>query len=105
MRSPKTIRPARALLERQRPKPGKTDLRGFEWRHLWQLWGDEFALFPMKAHGRRRFHPTADGSPAGSAIVVRDVESWDVVTTSPRPAETLSFHRLPISWPAAAVPA
>lgn len=26
---------ARALLERQRPKPGETDLRGWEWRYLW----------------------------------------------------------------------
>ena len=25
------------LLDRQRPKPGEEDLRGFEWRHLWQL--------------------------------------------------------------------
>jgi eukaryotic-like serine/threonine-protein kinase len=25
------------LIERQRPKPGETDLRGFEWRYLWQL--------------------------------------------------------------------
>ena len=25
------------LLDRQRPKPGDEDLRGFEWRHLWQL--------------------------------------------------------------------
>lgn len=27
---------ARALLDRQRPKPGELDLRGWEWRHLWQ---------------------------------------------------------------------
>src|SRR5262249_18308928 len=25
------------LLNRQRPKPGEEDPRGFEWRHLWQL--------------------------------------------------------------------
>src|SRR6185436_3097487 len=28
---------ARELLDRQRPEPGQEDLRGFEWRHLWQL--------------------------------------------------------------------
>ncbi|HWN97033.1 MAG TPA: serine/threonine-protein kinase, partial [Methylomirabilota bacterium] len=27
---------ARALLEKQRPHPGETDLRGFEWRYLWK---------------------------------------------------------------------
>ncbi len=27
----------RWLLENQRPKPGETDLRGFEWRYLWGL--------------------------------------------------------------------
>jgi len=27
---------ARELLDRQRPKAGEEDLRGFEWRHLWQ---------------------------------------------------------------------
>jgi WD40 repeat protein/tRNA A-37 threonylcarbamoyl transferase component Bud32 len=28
---------ARQLLDRQRPKPGEEDLRGWEWRYLWQL--------------------------------------------------------------------
>jgi WD40 repeat protein len=28
---------ARALLERQRPRPGREDLRGFEWRYLWRV--------------------------------------------------------------------
>jgi hypothetical protein len=28
---------ARRLLERHRPKPGEPDLRGWEWRYLWQL--------------------------------------------------------------------
>jgi WD40 repeat protein len=27
---------ARVLLEKQRPHPGETDLRGFEWRYLWK---------------------------------------------------------------------
>src|SRR4030095_13830996 len=43
------------LLDRQRPKkPGEEDLRGFEWRHLWQLcqsdaktnFGGTWALHP-----------------------------------------------------------
>ncbi len=28
---------AQELLNRQRPKPGESDLRGWEWRYLWQL--------------------------------------------------------------------
>src|SRR6185503_13876848 len=37
---------ARDLLDRQRPKPGEEDLRGFEWRYLWQLCqSDELASF------------------------------------------------------------
>src|SRR5262249_4345610 len=28
---------ARDLLDRQQPKAGEEDLRGFEWRYLWQL--------------------------------------------------------------------
>jgi eukaryotic-like serine/threonine-protein kinase len=30
------LREARLLLDRQRPKAGEVDLRGWEWRHLWQ---------------------------------------------------------------------
>ncbi len=37
---------ARYLLDSQRPKPRENDLRGFEWRHLWQrCQGDDFASF------------------------------------------------------------
>jgi len=37
---------ARDLLGRQRPKAGQEDLRGFEWRYLWQLCqGDELETF------------------------------------------------------------
>ena len=28
---------ARRLLDRHRPQPGEEDLRGWEWRYLWQL--------------------------------------------------------------------
>ncbi len=34
------------LLNRQRPRPGEDDLRGFEWRYLWQICqGNESAVF------------------------------------------------------------
>jgi WD40 repeat protein len=32
---------ARQLLNRQRPKPGESDLRGWEWRYLWQFCRNE----------------------------------------------------------------
>ncbi len=34
---------ARQILDRQRPEPGETDLRGWEWRYLWQYCRDESA--------------------------------------------------------------
>jgi eukaryotic-like serine/threonine-protein kinase len=51
---------ARMLLERQRPEPGQVDLRGWEWRFLWQLCrGDAEAVL-----GR---HPSPINSLATSA--------------------------------------
>jgi WD40 repeat protein len=35
---------ARELLDRQRPRPGEEDLRGFEWRYLWRLCDRDFVL-------------------------------------------------------------
>ena len=42
---------ARHTLERLRPRPGETDLRGFEWRYLWNVCrGDQLAT--LKGHTR-----------------------------------------------------
>ena len=42
-------RRAVSLLEKHRPKPGKADLRGFEWRYLWQLaQGEEQLTLPVQ---------------------------------------------------------
>jgi WD40 repeat protein/serine/threonine protein kinase len=84
---------ARELLDRQRPQAGEEDLRGFEWRYLWQLChGDEFAtLRDEVAHGVA-FSP--DGklfAYAGGKITVRETASRKIVTTLPSPATTLSF--------------
>lgn len=41
------LRRARILLERYRPASGEVDLRGWEWRHLWQLCkGDQMESLP-----------------------------------------------------------
>lgn len=38
------LRQARELLRRQRPADGEVDLRGWEWRHLWQQCRDDASL-------------------------------------------------------------
>ena len=40
------LRRAQILLDRQRPRPGQRDLRGWEWRYLWQHCQSE-ALFTL----------------------------------------------------------
>ena len=84
---------ARELLDRQRPKPGEEDLRGFEWRYLWRLCqGDEFKTFRDEGAKAAAFSP--DGKLfvySGSKIIVREVASRKVVVTLPVSAETLSF--------------
>jgi eukaryotic-like serine/threonine-protein kinase len=42
---------ARVLLDRQRPQAGEADLRGWEWRYLWQHCQSE-ALYTIKSGGR-----------------------------------------------------
>jgi WD40 repeat protein/serine/threonine protein kinase len=84
---------ARELLDRQQPKSGEEDLRGFEWRYLWQLCrGDEFATFRHQAAHSAAFSP--DGklfAYAGGKITVRESASRKIVSTLPNPATTLSF--------------
>src|SRR6185503_16832274 len=84
---------ARELLDRQHPKTGEEDLRGFEWRYLWQLCrGDEFATFRHEAAHSAAYSP--DGklfAYAGGKITVRESASRTIVTTLPSPATTLSF--------------
>jgi WD40 repeat protein len=84
---------ARELLDRQRPKAGEEDLRGFEWRYLWQRTrGDEIETFDDEgAHGAA-FSP--DGkwfAYAGARIIVRDTATRKVVATLDTSATTLAF--------------
>ncbi len=84
---------ARELLDRQRPKAGEEDLRGFEWRYLWRLCqGDEIATFRDEGGQAAAF--STDGklfAYAGGKIMVRDAASRKIVATLPSPATTLSF--------------
>jgi len=81
------------LLDRQQPKPGEEDLRGFEWRHLWQLCQSDVkdTLPDADAH-----HPvfSPDGrwlAYGGKRIVIRELPSQAVVQTIPNAATTLAF--------------
>jgi len=70
---------ARRLLDRHRPQPGEEDLRGWEWRYLWQLIRNE-AIVTLTNRPARGF--SAGFSPDGSRLAVGwydgRVDLWDV---------------------------
>ena len=70
---------ARRLLERHRPPPGEEDLRGWEWRYLWQLTRSS-ALVTLTNRPTRGFDVSF--SPDGTRLAVGwsdgRVELWDV---------------------------
>ena len=70
---------ARRLLDRHRPRPGEEDLRGWEWRYLWQLTRSS-ALATLTNRPADGFNVSF--SPDGSRLAVgwRDgrVDLWDV---------------------------
>ena len=69
---------ARALLERQRPKPGEEDLRGFEWRYLYGLFRPR-EIKTLRLEGDEVW--ASAWSPDGRAIAMGSVsgrlELWD----------------------------
>ena len=70
---------ARRLLERHRPQPGEEDLRGWEWRYLWQLTRNS-ALVTLTNRPTRGFDVSF--SPDGTRLAVGwwdgRVDLWDV---------------------------
>src|SRR6185369_17239732 len=81
------------LLERHRPKPGeKDDLRGFEWRYLWQLSRpNELATFP---EGANAVAFSSDGrllATAAKNIIIRETSSRRIVANLPGEALSLAF--------------
>ncbi|MGO9917349.1 MAG: WD40 repeat domain-containing serine/threonine-protein kinase, partial [Isosphaeraceae bacterium] len=70
---------ARRLLDRHRPQPGEEDLRGWEWRYLWQLTRSS-ALATLTNRPVRGFNLSF--SPDGSRLAVGwadgHVDLWDV---------------------------
>ena len=81
------------LLDRQRPKPGEEDLRGFEWRHLWQLCqSDVNETLPDVDAQNPTF--SRDGrwlAYGGKRIVIRELPSQAVVKTIQIAATTIAF--------------
>ncbi len=72
---------ARRTLERVRPQAGETDLRGFEWRYLWNLCrGDQLAILT----GHTRTVTTAAFSPDGQWLATGSqdgtVKIWNPTT-------------------------
>ena len=71
---------ARRTLDALRPRRGETDLRGFEWRHLWNLCrGDQLAT--LTGHGRTV--ACAAFSPQGNLLATGSMDGtariWDVM--------------------------
>ncbi len=66
------------LLNKHRPRPGEPDLRGFEWRYLWELCqGDEHVPFPTQKEPAQSLAI----SPDGSLLVIgfpRNFTVWDI---------------------------
>ena len=58
---------ARRLLDRHRPQPGEEDLRGWEWRYLWQLTRSS-ALVTLTNRPTRGF--SVSFSPDGTRLAV-----------------------------------
>jgi len=70
------------LLTKHDPRPGEPDLRGFEWRYLWQQSrGDHHSVFPTQEEAieAMAFSPSGDLL----ALGLRDkVNIWDIKTRS-----------------------
>src|SRR5262245_40698362 len=71
---------ARQLLERHRPQPGEEDLRGWEWRYLWQLTRGNEPVTLTNRSGSQGY--SVSFSPDGKSLAVGwwdgRVDLWDV---------------------------
>jgi WD40 repeat protein/serine/threonine protein kinase len=80
---------AQSLLRAHLPEPGREDLRGFEWRYLWQLCRDESRFTFTNVHfAHGLVHPSDRGA------LVPAAESQTVITASGNTLRWLDvYHR------------
>jgi eukaryotic-like serine/threonine-protein kinase len=84
------------LLEKHRPRPGEPDLRGFEWRYLWQVsQGDEHLALPPQDGSVQSVTVSPNGEllAAGLPDKVRifNARTRAPVTALPRGANSMAF--------------
>jgi WD40 repeat protein len=85
----------RELLDLHRPRPGETDLRGFEWHylnrlfhgelHVWQAHAGSVTAIAFTSNGKRllscgRTQPRRSMSVSEGRLVPREIKLWDVAT-------------------------
>ncbi len=76
---------AKRLLSRYVPKPGREDLRGIEWRYLWQASrGDEIHTFHHESMVSS-VSLSADGTRLASSSINGDIRLFDVESQKPLP--------------------
>jgi WD40 repeat protein len=84
------------LVEKHRPKPGERDLRGFEWRYLWQLCrGNPHTALPTQETSVSALAVSPDGQrlAVGSLheLALYDFHTGALLARAPRGAVSLGF--------------
>jgi WD40 repeat protein/serine/threonine protein kinase len=79
---------AQELLNGQRPRPGQQDLRGWEWRYLWQFCQSDAAFtLCQRSNAIVSVSFSADGSLLAVGTWDTEITVWDIA------ARSMIFHR------------
>jgi WD40 repeat protein/serine/threonine protein kinase len=72
---------AQALLDRQRPKPGEPDLRGWEWRYFWQFCQSDVSFtLCRRSNSVTSVSFSGDGSLLAVGTFAGEVTVWDAAS-------------------------